>query len=87
MLLENLAMSFSGTRQRNKLYLPQANLIIYQKGAYYSGIKFLIIYLWRLRMLLVTKKMLWKNFYKFIHFTHWKSTLVNCELRTVLQDF
>jgi len=58
MLLENLAMSFSGTRQRNKLYLPQANLIIYQKGAYYSGIKFLIIYLWRLRMLLVTKKML-----------------------------
>jgi len=27
------------TRQRNKLYLPQANLTIYQKGAYYSGIK------------------------------------------------
>jgi len=28
------------TRQRNNLYLPQANLIIYRKGAYYSGIKF-----------------------------------------------
>jgi hypothetical protein len=28
------------TRQRNNLYLPQANLTIYQKGAYYSGIKF-----------------------------------------------
>jgi len=32
------------TRQRNSLYLPQANLTIYQKGAYYSGIKILIIY-------------------------------------------
>ena len=28
-----------GTRQRNNLYLPQANLTIYQKGAYYSGVK------------------------------------------------
>jgi len=27
------------TRQRNVLYLPQANLIIYQKGAYYLRIK------------------------------------------------
>jgi hypothetical protein len=27
------------TRQRNNLYLPEANLTIYQKGAYYSGIK------------------------------------------------
>ena len=27
------------TRQRNNLYLPQANLTIYQKGAYYSQIK------------------------------------------------
>jgi len=27
------------TRQRNNLHLPQANLTIYQKGAYYSGIK------------------------------------------------
>jgi len=27
------------TRQWNNLYLPQANLTIYQKGAYYSGIK------------------------------------------------
>ena len=26
-------------RQRNYLYLPQTNLTIYQKGAYYSGIK------------------------------------------------
>jgi len=27
------------TRQRNNLYLPQANLTIYQKGTYYSGTK------------------------------------------------
>jgi len=27
------------TRQRNNLYFPQANLTIYQKGAYYLGIK------------------------------------------------
>ena len=27
------------TRQRNNLYLPKANLSIYQKGAYYLGIK------------------------------------------------
>ena len=28
------------TRQRNNLYLPQANLNIYQRGAYYLGIKY-----------------------------------------------
>jgi len=27
------------TKQRNNLYLPQANLTIYQKGTYYSGIR------------------------------------------------
>jgi len=26
------------TRQRNNLYLPQANLTIYHKGTYYFGI-------------------------------------------------
>jgi len=26
------------TRQRNNLYLPQANLTIYQKGAYNAGL-------------------------------------------------
>jgi hypothetical protein len=29
------------TRQRNSLYLPQANLTVYQKAVYYSGIKIL----------------------------------------------
>jgi hypothetical protein len=28
------------TRQRNDLYLPQANLTIYQRAAQYLGIKF-----------------------------------------------
>jgi hypothetical protein len=27
------------TRQRQNLYLPQANLTIYQKGVHYAGIK------------------------------------------------
>jgi hypothetical protein len=27
------------TRQCNNLYIPQANLSVYQKGAYYSGVK------------------------------------------------
>ena len=27
------------TRQRNNIYIPEANLTIYQKEAYYSGIK------------------------------------------------
>jgi len=27
------------TRQRNNVYLPLANLTIYQKGAYYLGLK------------------------------------------------
>jgi ABC-type transporter Mla maintaining outer membrane lipid asymmetry ATPase subunit MlaF len=27
------------TRQRNNFYLPQANVTIYQKGAYFKGIK------------------------------------------------
>jgi hypothetical protein len=29
----------SNTRHRNDLHLPQATLAIYQKGAYYSGVK------------------------------------------------
>ena len=78
------------TGQRNNLYLPQANLTIYQKGAYYLGIKMFNNLPWRLRMLLVTRKnlkLLWKNFYTLTHFTPWKSILVNCELRTILQKF
>ena len=46
------------TRQRSNLYLPQAILVIYQKGTYYLGIKIFIIYPWRLRMSLVNKKSL-----------------------------
>ena len=47
------------TRQRNNLYMPQANLTIYQKGAYYSGIKiFNNLPLVILRMSLVTEKSL-----------------------------
>ena len=37
--LTNIENHNLNTRWRNNLYLPQANLNIYQKGAYYSGIK------------------------------------------------
>lgn len=39
LLLTNNENHNLDTRQRNNLYLPQANLTIYQRGAYYSGIK------------------------------------------------
>ena len=39
LFLTNIENYNLDTRQRNNLYLPQANLTIYQKGAYYSGIK------------------------------------------------
>ena len=42
------------TKQRNHLCFPQANLTIYQKGAYYLGIK--IFNNLPLEMLLVTQK-------------------------------
>jgi len=73
------------TRQRNNLYLPQANLTIYQKGAYYLGIKIFN----NLPLLLITKKSLnlpWKNFYTLILSIQWKSSLLVHELCTVLQD-
>jgi hypothetical protein len=37
--LTNNANHKLDTRQRNNLHLPQANLTVYLKGAYYSGIK------------------------------------------------
>ena len=35
----------SNTRHRNDLHLPQVTLAIYQKGVYYLGIKFLMVFL------------------------------------------
>jgi len=35
----NSEMHSINTRQNSNLHLPQANLTLYQKGAYYSGIK------------------------------------------------
>ena len=55
----NTANHNMDTRQRNSLHLPQANLTIYKKRSLLLGDKFfLIIYPWRLRMSLVTKKRL-----------------------------
>jgi hypothetical protein len=78
------------TRQRNNLHLPQANLTIYQKGACYSGIKIFNNLPLEIKNVADNQKKfkiaLKKCLYT-VHFTPWKSTLVNCELRTVLQNF
>jgi hypothetical protein len=77
------------TRQRNNLYLPQANLTIYQKGAYYSGIKIFN----NLPLEIVAgnppKKfeIALKNCYTIIHFTQLRSTLVSHEVCAVAQGF
>ena len=44
------------TRQRNNFYNTQANLTIFHKGAYYSGIKILNNLPLEIKNLLVTKK-------------------------------
>ena len=78
------------TSQRNNLYLPQANLTIYQKGAYYLGIKIFDNLPLENKNVAGNQKKFktaFKNFYTLINFAPWKSTLVNCELRTVLQNF
>ena len=78
------------TRQRNNLYLPQANLTIYQKEAYYLGIKIFNNLPLEIKNIAGNQKkfkIALKNFYTLTHFTQLKSTLVNHELRTVSQDF
>ena len=75
------------TRQKNNLYLPQANLTIYQKGAYYLGIQIFNNLPLEIKSVADNQKkfkIALKNFYTLILFTTWKSTLVNCELWTVL---
>jgi len=72
------------TRQRNYLYLSQAHLTIYQKGAYYLRIKiFSNLYLEIKNVVGNQKKfkiVLKTFFYALIYFIQWKSTLVNHEL-------
>jgi len=71
------------TRQRNNLYLPQANLTIYQRGAYYLGIKIfnnLPRKITNVADNLKEFKTDQNNFYTRIHFTHWKNILINHEV-------
>jgi len=77
------------TRQRNNLYLPQANLTIYQKGAYYSGIKIFNNLPLEIKNVAGNQKQFKIALKRFLHayFTQLKSTLVNRELKTVSQDF
>ena len=74
------------TKQRNNLHLPQANLTIYQKRAYYSGIKIFNHLPLEIKDAAGNQKKFknaLKKFYTLIHFIQWKSTLVNRELCTV----
>ena len=76
------------TRQRNNLYLPQVNLTIYQKAAYYSGIKIFNNLPLEIKNVASNQKkfkIALKNIYTVIHFIQWKSTLVNHKLCTVSQ--
>jgi len=77
------------TWQRNNLYLPQANLTIYQKGAYYSGIKMFNNLPLEIKIVADNQKKFkfaLKYFYTLILSTQWKSTLLFHELCPILQD-
>jgi hypothetical protein len=77
------------TRQRNNLYLPQANLTIYKNGAYYSRIKIFNKLPLEIKNIADNQKnlkLLYKKFYTRTHFTQLTSTLVNHELRSISQD-
>jgi hypothetical protein len=77
------------TRQRNNIYLPQANLTIYQEAAYYSGITIFNNLPSEIKNVACKEKKFktaLKKFHTLIHFTPWKSTLVNHESCTVSQD-
>jgi hypothetical protein len=78
------------TRQRNNLYLPQANLTTYQKGAYYLGIKIFHNSPLEIKNVagnLKKFKIALKKFLYTYSFYTLEDTLVICELRTVLQNF
>jgi len=56
------------TRQRYNLYFPQANLTIYQKGAYYLGIKIFNTLHSEIKNVASNQKKNWNCFEKmFIH--------------------
>jgi len=71
------------------LYLPQANLTIYQKGSYYSGIKIFNYLPLEIKIIACNQKkfkIALKKFYTLILSIQWKSTLFIRELCTILQD-
>jgi hypothetical protein len=70
----------TGTRQRNNLYLPQANLTIYQKGAYYVGIKIFNNLPLKIKNVVGNQKKFKITLKKI--FVQWKCTVVNRELHT-----
>ena len=78
------------TRQKNNLHLPQANLIIYQKGAYYSGIKIFNNLPLKIKNVGDNQKKFKNALKKFLYtylFYTLEEFLINCDLWTVLQKF
>jgi len=78
------------TRQRNNLYLPQANLNIHQKGAYYSGIKIFNNLPSENKNVAGNQKKFKIALKKFVYiysFYTLEEYLVKCKLRTILQKF
>jgi hypothetical protein len=77
------------TRHRSNLYLPQANLTIYQKGAYCLGITIFNNLPLEIKIVADNQKkfkLALKNFYTLTLSIQWKSTLLIRELCTILQD-
>ena len=78
------------TRQRNNLYLPQANLNIHQKGAYNSGIKIFNNLPSENKNVAGNQKKFKIALKKFVYiysFYTLEEYLVKCKLRTILQKF
>jgi hypothetical protein len=74
----------------NYLHLPQSNLTIYQKAAYYSGIKFFNKLPLEIKNAAGNQKKFKTTLKKFLFndsFTQLKSTLINLESSTMAQDF
>jgi len=75
------------TRQRNNLYLPQANWTICQKAAYYSGIKIVNNLPLEIKNVAGNKKKCFEKIVIDLFILHnGRVPLVTCELSTVPQD-
>ena len=66
------------TRSIHDLHIPVANLTVFQKGVWYSGIKIYNHLLQTLKQLsyhILKFKVALKSFFLQTHFTHWKNII------------